>query len=65
MKPQTTIMKTILLVFLSIIFLTSCDNTEKEKQLQTINFETKLNEINETSEVELAFLQCIQRTWAS
>jgi hypothetical protein len=52
MKPQTTIMKTILLVFLSIIFLTSCDNTEKEKQLQTINFETKLNEINEVTPEE-------------
>ena len=45
-------MKTILLIFLSIIFLTSCDNTEKEKQLQTINFETKLNEINEVTPEE-------------
>jgi len=42
-------MKTILLVILSVLFLTSCDNTEKEKQLQTMKFETKLKDINEVS----------------
>ena len=42
-------MKTILIVILSVLFLTSCDNTEKEKQLQTIKFETKLKDISEVS----------------
>jgi hypothetical protein len=42
-------MKTILLVILSVLFLTSCDNTEKEKQLQTMKFETKLKYITEVS----------------
>jgi hypothetical protein len=42
-------MKSILLVILSVLFLTSCDNTKKEKQLQTMKFETKLKDITEVS----------------
>lgn len=42
-------MKSILIVILSVIFLISCNNSEKEKQQQIVKFETKLQDITEVS----------------
>ena len=46
-------MKYLFFTILSVLVLTSCDNSEKEKQEQIVNFETKLQEINKTSPYHL------------